>query len=244
MIPESLHIGFKEYFEILLDKKYDWDKDRGLLEKLKRKIDNETASERVSKKDVNFVYKLVKNELTKEDAFENPLIQEWLSFKISSKFPDLLQTLIQTETPYTLSSIAKDVLPQAHWAGHPELIQQLIEKGDHLVLLEVTEHILSQSHWAGHPELIQQLIGKESRYVLLAIVKYVFSQPHSVEYFELLRQVIEKGSNDVLNDIKRYVFPQDHWKKNPEFSQLKKLLRKKRQALLKKKRLNSCDGAF
>ena len=232
VIPESLHIGFKEYFEILSRGENNWSQDKGLLEKLKRKINNELSSERVNKEDVEFVYNLIKK-VAKERNLNIALVQEWFSFKISLKFPDLLQQLIEKGDQDVLWEIIYYVLPQEHWKDHSELLQQVIEKGDQWVLRAIAGYVLSQEHWAGrpeHPEFLQQLIEKGNQKVLKAIATYVFSKRHSVEYFELLQQLIEKGDQDVLWAIAYDVLPKRHSVEYSEF--LQQLIEKGNQKVL------------
>ncbi|MBC6416177.1 MAG: hypothetical protein GDA46_07350, partial [Bdellovibrionales bacterium] len=213
VIPESLNIGFKEYFEILSDKKIDWSQEKGLLEKLRNKIHHQDLNGSVKKEEIESVLKIINKEVneTKEENL-SLILRSFFALEISKNYPHLVEKLIQKGDYYTFEDTVEYVLSQPHFKDHPELVKLLIEKGDEDVLRSIAEHVLSKPHYKDHPEFVKRLIEEGTNNTLKNIAEHVLSQPHYKDHPELVKMLIEKGEGEVLQWIAEHVLSKPHYK--------------------------------
>ena len=206
VIPESITVPtLLEYFEILRDGGFS-EGDEGLLEKLRRKLENKSLVESSNKEETAKIIEL----LRKENKAH--LWKEWYALKISIEYPELIETAISKGDQKVLENLAEYTFPQPHWKDHPEFVQALIEKGDQYVLENLAKYILSQPHWKDHPELIQALIDKGDSNILQHLAIYTLSQSHWKAHPELVQALIDKGDSNVLWNLAKYTLSQPHWK--------------------------------
>ncbi|MFL5814389.1 MAG: hypothetical protein ACJ763_12490 [Bdellovibrionia bacterium] len=239
VIPESLNIGPVEYFQMLSQGKSGIShSDRGILEKLKRRVATKTSA--VSKQELEEIKKIIRAAINTPGENQSHLFDEWFALPASRSSPELSEALLKkakTSIPlakYVLSSaLWKD---RSDWIGpetlknvtadqklahlflsspfiqkHPEWIEALIQDGsiDNDIFLKV----LTKPYAADHSEWIEALIKREKNDGDLAY--YVLSQPYSKDHPEWVKKLIEKGTVD--RKIVRDVLSKPHWANHPEW---------------------------
>ena len=218
VITEDLNIGFKEYFEMLEDKNIDWDKEQGLLEQLKRKINNETFNKSIENKDIEYILNKIKNFSIKNNTYL--FMREWFNLEISKNYPELVKFLIRYGDREYLKAVP-DIFTLSHWKDRPELVKDLKyliknKRSDLLIPVEIARYILSQINLKKNSEWIEFLTQKGDGETLSAIGEIVLSKPNWKEHPELVEALIKKGNQSVLENIARYVLSKSHWKEHPE----------------------------
>jgi hypothetical protein len=239
VIPESLNIGPVEYFKLLADNSGTGlqQSDRGILEKLKRRIG--AKAQTLTDKDKETISHIVqlKIQSSPELQFEG-LLSEWFSLPTSQNHPEIIDAILQNgsidrnvanwvlprqkqvrpnwiekllSNGQTDRQLATHYMSQPQWAN-PSWVERLIQNGkadEELVL-----YVFSQPQWAKHPELLEKLIDKGT--VDSEIIQHVLSKPQWVEHPRLVSKLLAKRSNDD-SDILAYILTQHHWKDHPEF---------------------------
>jgi ABC-type taurine transport system substrate-binding protein len=211
VIPESLNIGPLEYFKMLAEGDGTGLKssDKGILEKLKRRIDAKLRA--LTDHEMKEITQVIQSEIQKySNPDDSAAVREWFSLPNSKDRPELIKAIIEKRSPSANVWLVQYVLSQPHWRDYPELVEKLIQAGT--VDRNIAQHILSKPHWKDHPEFVEKLIirGNVDKY----IAEFVLSHPHWKDHPELVEQLIEKGT---VNDyITWHVLSHPHWKDHPE----------------------------
>jgi hypothetical protein len=235
VIPESLDIGPVEYFRMLASQDIGIDSsDRGILEKLRRRIGNKFQV--LSKEQQDEIYQILKLEVSKFNKDLSPALREWFALPVSSQNPELVDALLKKGTAD--EAVVTHVLSQPHWKNHPEWVEALLKKGN--VDYLIAQHVVSKAHWKEHPEWVEKLLkdGKpmpgrltfvsSSRKSIFRhlnwaevdnnldydIAMYVLREPHWSDHPEWVKKIIQ---NPTASD---YYLTLDHWKNHPELRRL------------------------
>jgi hypothetical protein len=226
VIPESLNISPLEYFKMLAagDKAGLKSSDKGILEKLKRRLDAQARA--LTDHELREIIEIIQSEIRKySNPHQSAAIREWFSLPISKDHPELLNAIIEKRTPSVDAFLAQSIFSQPHWGDRPELVEQLIKRGN--VDEEIATHVLSKPHWKNHPELVEKLIKAAQLYkredMDETIAEHVLSQPHWKDHPELVEKLIKKGTADW--HVTRHVLSQPHWKDHPQL--VEKLIKKR-----------------
>ncbi len=115
VIPESLNIGPIEYFEMLASNQSLNSTDRGILEKLRRRINHKGHS--LSSEEIQQIYSLVLGEIKKLETPSTPpprlnenLLFEWFHLDISDQYWSDLYTLIRHPSNLNLALKILEIL--------------------------------------------------------------------------------------------------------------------------------------
>jgi hypothetical protein len=212
VIPESLKIDPLGYFQMLSSADTQLkSSDRGILEKLKRRIDAKLNT--ISDHEFHEILKIIQSEIqNSENLAESPVLSEWFSLPTSAKHPEIVTAVLNKGTADKL--IIQSVLSQPHWKNHPEWVEKLLEKSE--LYVPIAKYVLSQPHWTNHPEWVEKLLKRGT--LDFAIVEHVLSQPHwkdSPRASQWVKELIQRGDNDVF--IAWNVLTRAHWKDHPEW---------------------------
>jgi hypothetical protein len=208
VIPESLNIGPVEYFEMLANDEAFSAGDRGVLEKLKRRINSKNMV--LSASDERKIIKIVREQLKQKDIWSKPVLKEWFSFPWSLKHPEWIADLIRKGG--NDQKVAEFVLSQPHWKDHPEWVQKLIERGEGY---GVAKDVLSYPHWKDHPEFVESLLKDKNNDEYM--IQFVLSKPHWGDHPEWVEQLIKKNDRVLDDDIIVSLLSQSHWSNHPEW---------------------------
>ena len=227
MIPESIHIGsLLEYFELIRDGGFE-DGSEGLLEKLKRKIENNYS--RTTKKEAEKVIELLKKEN------QEHLWREWLTFDISLQHPKALEFSIENSKEQYLHFLAEHILSKTRWMKYPQLVEQFIKskRADKKALRKLATYTLSQPGWSKYPHLLEQFIIKRASQNTLraSSAKRIFLQSGWSKAPHLLEKVINLGDQSILRDLGTLLFPLPRWSQYPRL--IDQMLKKADRGVLK-----------
>jgi hypothetical protein len=207
VIPETLNIGPLEYFRFL-DQEKDFDaSDRGIIEKLKRRIGNKL--EALSGAQEEEVVAFIKQALSRPGDGSTALIDGWLSFPFSRKHPEIIDPIFNKAIKSR--EFALNILPKVRWWEHPKWVEKLLERGH--VDDEIAQKILSKPEAKEHPEWLRALIEKGT--VDKTIAKYVLHRPHWADHPEFMEDLIRNGNADL--EIVAYDLHHPQWQGHPEF---------------------------
>ena len=118
VIPESIAVSsLLEYFQLLASGNFE-EGDKGLLEKLKRKLRNNLVTR--EKKDASKIITLLKKK-NKEYLWE-----AWLSLEISAEYPEIIRYLMKKKLD--IQHLAAAAFSKPHWAQYPELFKKNYRK--------------------------------------------------------------------------------------------------------------------
>jgi hypothetical protein len=126
VIPESLDISSVEFFRMLTTGSQLDTSDRGILEKLRRRISNK--ANRLSSTEVDEMGKLVEDELRKEKPNYLAMNEFWFSHTFSTRRPDLAHALARSQKAFGHTSdagITLSLMGYDHW--HRTLRERLQE---------------------------------------------------------------------------------------------------------------------
>jgi hypothetical protein len=239
VIPESLNLSPLEYFRMLSKSDQMDSSDRGIFEKLKRRIGNQMRA--LGPAEEKEISEIVESHLTNEF-----LVSEWFSMPVSANYPKLVDQL--RTLPEGDQWIAKHLLSQPVWGKHPEWVEALLKKGN--VDSQLASFVLTQPHWADHPEWLDTLLSRPPGSGTLdwSLIDSVLRKPHWVKnpkWATWVSKIIERGKSDVrvisgvlLNPasanhpewvrtlldrklwddlIATHVLSKSHWANHPEF---------------------------
>ncbi|MFL5812830.1 MAG: hypothetical protein ACJ763_04585 [Bdellovibrionia bacterium] len=210
VIPESLNIGPVEFFQMLANDKQLTKDDRGILEKLKRRIESKLHA--VNESQERELVKIVRADMETAEEKATPLLTEWFSHPISKRHPELVDELIKKGTMDDW--IMQNVLTQPHWNNHPEWVSHYIQAKQHRM---IAKFVLSQPVWKDHPELVRELL--KERGDMYWTVQMVLSQPHWTEHPELIETLLKDKNTprDALIRVAIDVLSKPYWKNHPEW---------------------------
>jgi hypothetical protein len=191
VIPESLNIGPVEYFQMLASGDDNWSSsDRGILEKLKRRIDAKAKA--LPDHESQKILEIVRSQLEKASKLEDSVVlREWLMLPVSAKYPELAKAALEKSTAALKKDatilekseaakwdrwFAKEILTQQQWSKNPEIVQALIKKDT--ANFEIALHVLSLPHWKDHPELVEDLLRIGRASLDIDVASYVLNEPH------------------------------------------------------------------
>jgi hypothetical protein len=198
VIPESLSIGPVEFFQMLAAQETENKagfaaSDRGIIEKLKRRIGAKVHA--LSQSDREKIIAILKEEIPKSGKFDATLaVRVWFSFPIAAQYPELVEALLKLDNRHINVWLQRFVLSQPHWQTHPELIELLFKKGTEDQMICET---LAKPHWKSHPEWIDLLIERGKADVQVA---YLLAYPHwqnDPNWTGWVEKLLNKGNVDI-----------------------------------------------
>ncbi len=209
VIPESLNIGPVEFFQMLAQGETLDEADRGILEKLRRRIGSRSAA--LSETEVAKIFDIVKKDAKSIEKSFTPVLNEWFNLPISSRHPELVTELMNQGT--VDAEIVRKVLSGSHWKGHSEFVDDLLKKGN--VDVEIMQSVLSQPHSKDHPEWVESLMKKTgTNFIDRYFAMYVLSQPHWQDHSEWIEALMKTGQAD--KEIVEHVLRLPHGHAHPE----------------------------
>ncbi|MBI2604827.1 MAG: hypothetical protein HYW49_01980 [Deltaproteobacteria bacterium] len=205
VIPESLNIGPVEYFQLLFSSETMDASDRGVLEKLKRRVDNQLA--RASAQDARAIADTILAELNRKQEpstqWEQRMkrrvaaLNHWFSLPASVNFPEVVTTLINRGYAPFYADLVRNVLATESWRS--EEIKQILlqispfkEYGS-----DIVTHILNQPHWRSDRKWMESVIDEIVRDGTAesdkALAKRILNQPEWAHRPDWVRAVIARG---------------------------------------------------
>ncbi|MFL5814337.1 MAG: hypothetical protein ACJ763_12225, partial [Bdellovibrionia bacterium] len=229
VIPESLNIGPVEYFKMLAGKEKGLEtSDRGILEKLKRRI--QAKAKAMSEKESRQVLEIVKSEIQDSSKLKkSAFLSEWFALPLSSEHPELVEALLDLNKERADDFVIRHVLSQPSWKNYPRLVERFL--ANETLHPQIAMHVLSQPHWKDHPEWVEKILkkiveGAQSKGKVVPgvgeMATYVLSQSHWKEHPEFVEQLLSLGIADL--SILKNVLSKPHWKDHPEW--VERLLKK------------------
>jgi hypothetical protein len=171
VIPESVNVGPVEYFQMIARGEFNLsDEDRGLRERLRKRIESKLSS--LSDDEKKQLFKILKKEIQRSKKDLTPALMEWFSFPQSIDHPELVRDAMKNEAMETV--VIRKVLSDPKWVARPELVQELIKKGSSDFFLSL--FVLSKPEWTAHPELVESLLKNGNE--LKVVQDYILSKPY------------------------------------------------------------------
>jgi hypothetical protein len=212
VIPESLNIGVVDYFRMLSGNGNGLkSSDRGILEKLKRRIGAKIHA--MSDDEFDEIHKILLSEVQNSKTLsDSPVLSAWFSLPISAKHPEIVTALLEKGTGD--ADVIDRILTKSHWRDHPEWVEHLIEKGQ--LDKHIATTVLRKPHWRDHPELVEKLLKKGT--LDETITYFILDEPHWKDHPEWIEKLLKRGQYD--HAIDKSILPLHHWKNHPELRRL------------------------
>ncbi len=143
VIPESLNLGVVEYFEMLAQHHQFASSDRGILEKLKRRLQARAAA--VTPEEAEKILAIVK-----ASPPGSELHKEWFSLPVSTRYPDEMRVFLRTTDNGWNFGLIQHMASQRHWADNTPFMQTAIGLNHYKVDSAIVEAFLRSPVWPGH----------------------------------------------------------------------------------------------
>ncbi len=206
VIPESLNIGPVEYFEMLANNKNLSHGDRGILEKLKRRVGVKLKS--LTESDEQKILEIVKKRVASPAFAQSVFLSDWFTWSISAEHPEVLDALLKRD--WVDPDVVQFILSQPHWKNkHSDKLKALSEKAQaDRMTLESFEKL--EANYRGPIGLIEYLMenetGKRLHYL---VAKKVAADPYWKDYPEIVDALLRNV--DVDEYVASYVLLAPHW---------------------------------
>ncbi len=218
VIPDSFNLNFREFFEFLKRSKKNWDNEKGLLERLKRKLDRELLNGKVSDKDLDYVYKeIVLKSVKKGNPSWEIVLQEWFELDLFLSFRDFFEFLRRSEKNWNLEqglleklrrkinreSLNGKVSDKDLDYVYKEIVLKSIEKKDSSwesvisiwFTLDISIKYLDIDFIK---RLIDNMVGGEPHQYMINIIRFILSddrmiQKYHKEWVKIMEALIGRG---------------------------------------------------
>ncbi len=212
VIPDSfnLSLNFREFFEFLKRSEKNWDNEKGLLERLKRK-NRELLNSKVSDKDLDYVYKeIVLDSIEGKNSSWEVILQEWLkkwlTMDISLKDKEVMKILkyLIKEGDSRVSSyilehlLLKDLVIQEYHEEWMKLVKYVIERGfgSYIIEFVLSKDLVIQEYHEEWMKFMEVLMKKHHYSVYISefvLSKDLVIREYHEEWMKFIEVMIEKG---------------------------------------------------
>ncbi len=200
----DLFLSFRDFFEFLKGSKKNWDDEKGLLERLRRKINRELLNGKVSDKDLDYVYKeIVLKSIEKKDSSWEVVVQEWFELDLSLKYLDIdfIERLINMGNLKIhfciIRFLSEDRIIQEYHKEWVRLVKYMIkvDRALYLIYYVLSKDLVIQKYYKEWLEFMKVLIEKGyGQYIIGSILsKDLVIQKDHEEWMELVKYLIKKG---------------------------------------------------
>lgn len=225
VIPESLRLGFAEYFHFLQSGSIQ-SSDRGAMEKLRRRIYNQSEISQIDPKDLQEVLGLLQKDLHVEfrDGGLRPIECVWFQLRPAEMYPEILSSILdRLAHHYTREGLERVAgsLTGPGWIRHEQIIARFIEMAapypDALAL--IAKNLLSNPVWSQKPQLTERLIQLALSHNLHTLGRVLDSIDWK-DHTEFLKSYIERNGKKLNIELARNVLKHPKWVRHPELIQL------------------------
>ncbi len=217
VIPDSSNLSFRGFFEFLKRSEKNWKRERGLLERLRRKINRELLNSKVSDKDIDYVYKeIVLDSIEEKNSSREVILQEWFELDVPLKYLDfsLIKRLFEIRDREIIfiiieNILLKDLVIQEYHQEWMKFMEALIEEGYGLSILRyvLSKDLVIREYHKEWVKFMEVLIEKGYGFYILRYVlsKDLVIREYHKEWVKFMEVLIEKGNENIyypiVNDI-------------------------------------------